>query len=286
MDDRVIRGGIAGSSCGVIILVADLISHYGLRLTQGAWFGALSYLILGRDPRTTGEFVLGAAGHLLFGGILGAVYARFLVPEPGSGNYVLRGAGFGLAVWFSTLASGSVFHMPRINNISWGTAAFQFSLALFWGIVFGAVMQKWDESVVLKLTGQTAGSTAGQAVGQTAGQCAGQSTGQPAGQPKKTKSVLYQEGEGVGADAVDQGVHAVSGLSREPSGGQQPVGAGLTEFSTELGALEGRMTQVVAKLDEVSDLLKKDREDDGGWEHVEHLGFKVLHREEETEDRD
>jgi hypothetical protein len=144
MEDRLLRAALAGSATGLWVLANDVLWFNVLHFAKGSWLYQLSFLILGHPMRSVPDMLLGVLAHLIFGGILGALFARFVVPHPGQGDYTLRGAAFGVFVWFATLALGTIFRIPTLHLVFWSTALTQLFSAATWGLLFGWLFRRWE----------------------------------------------------------------------------------------------------------------------------------------------
>lgn len=139
-----IKGMLVGSGLGVYVLANDVFWHNVLHFARSSWLVQLSFLLLGHPMRNIPDNVMGVIFHLVFGGILGATFARVVLPRPGEGDYLLRGLGFGVFVWFASMAVGTIFKIPKIYSIAWQTAVTQLWSAASWGLLFGWLFKRWD----------------------------------------------------------------------------------------------------------------------------------------------
>ncbi len=148
MEDRFLRAALAGSATGLWVLANDVLWFNVFHFAKGSWLYQLSFLILGHSMRSIPDLIAGVAAHLIFDGTLGALFARFVVPRPGRGDYSLRGAAFGVFVWFATLALGTIFRVPTLRVVVWQTALTQLFSAATWGLLFGWLFRRWEPETV------------------------------------------------------------------------------------------------------------------------------------------
>ncbi len=104
----------------------------------------LSQLVYGRDVKTPLDFALGLFAFFVFVGFLGAVYARIVLPKPGTGSYYFRGVGYGLVVWFFTFSLGSFFRVPKLHTVAPETAITNIISVTVWGALLAWLMKRWD----------------------------------------------------------------------------------------------------------------------------------------------
>jgi hypothetical protein len=147
LNDRLVRAGLFGWLAGTFVLAVDVLSFNVLHFAKSSWLASVGYLILGRTMRGLPDTLVGAFGHLLFTGMLGAAFALLIVPEPANVNYPLRGLGLGASTWFVTLSLGTIFRVAPLHIVAWQTALVQLFTVIMWGTLFGWAFGKSEPEV-------------------------------------------------------------------------------------------------------------------------------------------
>lgn len=144
MKDRLVRGASAGAVGGVWILGWNLFSVYVLHFAKATWTDALSQLVVSHTAKSAGDWVVAIGLLFLFNAVLGALFARYVIPER-DGNYVLRAIGFGLAAWFVLMSIGTLYKIPLLSKLVWQTAVSNWVAVIGWGILTGWLLGRWDD---------------------------------------------------------------------------------------------------------------------------------------------
>lgn len=144
MRDRLLTGGLAGLLTGTWVLASEVFWHNLTHVAQSSWLDGMVYLVLGHTGKSAGDYAAGAAGQLVFTSILGGLFPRLVIPQPGEGHYALRGLGYGALSWWVLLAITAIYHVPEIGVITWRTAFTTLFSALTWGLLFGWLFRRWD----------------------------------------------------------------------------------------------------------------------------------------------
>lgn len=144
MRDRLLRGGLAGVIGTIWLLPWNLFSHYILHFAKTTWLDAMANLELGHPIKNAMDYVAAIGLLLLWNGILGGIYVRFIVTKQ-EGNYIGRGIAFGLASWFILEAFGSFYRIPSLDKIAWQTAFSNWFGVSGFGLILGWLTKRWDE---------------------------------------------------------------------------------------------------------------------------------------------
>lgn len=149
MDDRLLRGALAGIIAEVACAIINLTSQKLLHLAEVRWVQMLSHLVFGRAMVTPIDTVLGYLLCAALGGGLGIVLARFVVPKPGEGNYYFRALALGVGFMVVSYAIGNVTKTPTMTNIAPGTTITTFTSVTAWGLITADLMRRWDRAYSL-----------------------------------------------------------------------------------------------------------------------------------------
>lgn len=146
MHDRLKRGAIAGLVALPFVIAVNLTSYHLLRFAKARWVDAITHLVYGRAATNPIELALGFFAFFVSAGGLGALYVLLVVPEPGRGDYLFRGVGWGLGTWFISYMVGGIFEVPSLHRIAWQTAITQVAGVIGWGLIIGWLTKRWDET--------------------------------------------------------------------------------------------------------------------------------------------
>ncbi|MBT9138657.1 MAG: hypothetical protein DDT31_01226 [Syntrophomonadaceae bacterium] len=140
MNDRFTNGFIAGTVAGTIICVINYIFHqFGIvDLLYLDWVSALLY---GYRHETVLEAVVGQAGKLFFSGLLGSLFAFWLIIVT-SKYLFFKGIVFGIAVWFGAHAAATLLKLSSVIPINSDTVFSYKVEAVIFGIVLAESMRR------------------------------------------------------------------------------------------------------------------------------------------------
>lgn len=144
MQDRITRGTLAGLLAGLWIVLVNLSSYHLFHFAKARWTDMLSQLVFGRPVKTPLDFAFGLFCFFIFVGTMGAVYARLILPKPGTGSYYFRAVGWGLFVWVFTLSLGTAYRIPQMWVIAPETGLTNIVSLVGWGLLLAFIMERWD----------------------------------------------------------------------------------------------------------------------------------------------
>lgn len=144
MRDRLIRGALAGVIAGLWIVLVNNGSFYVLHFGKALWVEPISQLMWGHPVRSPVEWVLALFIFFVLVGAMGYLYAWKIVPEPVTGNYLLRGLGYGLILYVILLSSGTYFRVPKLSYFRWETTITNLVAVTGWGLILGWLTRHWD----------------------------------------------------------------------------------------------------------------------------------------------
>jgi hypothetical protein len=129
----------------VACVVINLVSVKLLHFARVRWVQMLSNLVFGRAMATPADTALAYLLCFLTGGGLGFIFARFMVSEPGEGNYYFRAVALGIGFTVLAYAVGNTTKTPTMTGIAPATTVTTFLSTLAWGLIVGYLMRRWDE---------------------------------------------------------------------------------------------------------------------------------------------
>ncbi len=131
--DRLIAGAIAGVSASVVQNIYGQVVK-GLGITDRAFLDFAEVALLSRTYSGFFGIVAGIISHLAFGMMFGVLFVYLL--QITSSNYLyLKGLGFGIGIWFFSLAIGTMFNFPMFTETPPVAALVMFVGALLWGAI-------------------------------------------------------------------------------------------------------------------------------------------------------
>ncbi len=132
-NDRLLTGALAGLIGSVAQNIYGQIAK-GLTITDRAFLDFAEVALLNRTYGGFLGIVTGTLSHLVFGILVGVLFA-YLLRKTSSNYLYLKGLGMGIAIWFFSLAIGTLFKLPMFTEIPPGPALTMFVGALLWGAV-------------------------------------------------------------------------------------------------------------------------------------------------------
>lgn len=142
IDDRVTRGIIAGAIGAVI---QDIYSYtliiFGL--LDRAYLDYARAMIMYKDYKGILATLVGFLGHMM-ADILFAVIFVYIIKNPSSRFYLLKGAVFGGIIWYVLNGLGTLFRLPVFTVIPPGSALAMFIGAEIYGLVIAYTLKLMD----------------------------------------------------------------------------------------------------------------------------------------------
>jgi uncharacterized membrane protein YagU involved in acid resistance len=141
--DRLVAGGLAGMIAGFIQYAYGLITE-AIGITDRA-FGQFSEIVLSSRIYTgVLGFVIGLLAHLAVTIMFGVLFA-YLIEKSSSRYYLLKGAGYGLVLWFLLSGFGTVARLPLFEDIPPLAALDILIGSLLYGVTLGYVLKIIDK---------------------------------------------------------------------------------------------------------------------------------------------
>ncbi len=144
MQDRILRGALAGVIGCVWLFAFNFFSHWILHFARTSWVESMSHLVLSHAPKGTMEFIAGTIILFMWNGFMGMLYTWLVIPER-DGNYIGRAILFGLAAWFAIFVLGTFYKIPTLDKAPWQTAFSNWIAIGGWGVIVGWLTERWDD---------------------------------------------------------------------------------------------------------------------------------------------
>jgi hypothetical protein len=138
------RGALAGAIGQIWVFAINNGSFYLLHFAKNKWLDTISNLMWGHPTRNGIEWAIALTVQWVLASLLGLVYARVVLPEPGSGNYIGRGVGMGLAAYLVLTAIGTIYRVPHAYYDVWSNVATRLIAVVGYGVIVGWLMRRWD----------------------------------------------------------------------------------------------------------------------------------------------
>lgn len=148
VQDRWLRGFIAGGLAGVVMNVVDQIL-FALNLGEIYLWEWASVLIYGYRTTDLSEILLALVIHVSFSAFLGMVFA-YLTPKITSKNYLFKGVTYGLIVFFTSYAITQLFKVSPLVPIKGDTVIANMITASVWGLVLAIVLWWLDKRIKVR----------------------------------------------------------------------------------------------------------------------------------------
>lgn len=145
MQDRFVRGFLAGVISGIPTLIISIIAFY-FKLTTIQWAHFTSVFLYGRVFQNFTEQMFAAFTTFIFCGLLGILLA-YLIPKFSSNNYYFKSLLFGISIWFFSFVVRILFKVPQLQYAPLKTTIINFIMASVWGLMLGYTL-KWFDSML------------------------------------------------------------------------------------------------------------------------------------------
>ena len=141
--DWLVMGAAAGGVAALLRATLDeLFYRTGVSDTQFPEIagGAVLGQRAGEKPRTWAEYGLGLAADITLGSTFGATLAYLLTRTPQK-HYALKGAAYGMGLWTTSLALGSLLRIDGLANPSAKSMAALLVTTVAFGGLTGAILE-------------------------------------------------------------------------------------------------------------------------------------------------
>lgn len=115
MDDRFLRGYIAGISGGIVMTLTSVL-FFSLGITPSRLIDRVGIIFLGYVPTTILDQLVCLTIQLGHAAVMGILFT-YLVTIIGSKYLKLKGSTLGAITWFTIFSVGSLFKLPLFYNL-------------------------------------------------------------------------------------------------------------------------------------------------------------------------
>lgn len=133
MDDRLVRGYIAGAVGGIVMAALNYIL-FKLGYAEVRYVDLVGVVLFGYTPNTLGAIVTAQVIQWGHAALMGIGFA-YLIPLVTSRYITFKGMTYGVIIWFLTFGVGALLKVPLYTNLSWTTPASHLFTSSVWGAV-------------------------------------------------------------------------------------------------------------------------------------------------------
>ena len=146
MEDRFIRGSIAGFIAGSVMSIISFILTGLLKFGEDFLFDYAGEMLYGAAPSTPVEVPIAIFAHIVWTTFLGILFA-YLTLIIGSSYILFKGWLFSLSLWFFLYAAGIMFEVPLLKYNTASTVASHLITATIFGLLLAVILQKLDNRI-------------------------------------------------------------------------------------------------------------------------------------------
>lgn len=143
MNDRFIRGLIAGAAGGAAAVAVNLFLINIVRFGQLRFYDISGVMIFGREPERFAEKVFAEIGHLGLSATVGIILA-YVFPRMKSRYLWIKGLFFGCAVWYAVYAVMVLYKVPEVKGASLPSAIANLVSSGVFGLVTVGLLKLFD----------------------------------------------------------------------------------------------------------------------------------------------
>ncbi|MEL7563475.1 MAG: hypothetical protein AAGU27_01110 [Dehalobacterium sp.] len=140
MNDRFIKGVIAGAIAGLVKNAPDLLFHNLFNITEKSFWDYANIITTGRHPQGLIEQLYSFFFEIIFSISVGLIYI-LLIPYFKTKYNLLRGAIYGGMIWFMIRAWMSAFHIELLMQENRSTMIVNSMLSIMFGIILEWLLQ-------------------------------------------------------------------------------------------------------------------------------------------------
>ncbi len=138
-NDRVTAGAISGAIGAVIQNIYGSLAK-AVGITDISFVDFAEAIIFNQKLDGISGFIAGTLSHLAFGSMLGVLFG-YLISKSSSKYYYFKALGFGIGIWFWSLAIGTMYKINVFDKVKPVPALSIFVGALVYGFVTGYVLK-------------------------------------------------------------------------------------------------------------------------------------------------
>ncbi|WP_122627871.1 hypothetical protein [Lucifera butyrica] len=143
MEDRFIRGYIAGVIGGIVMVLLDYIL-FVLGISEARYLDLVAIMIWGYVPLTVFGQSIAQVIQLGHAALVGITFA-FLVPVIDNKYLLFKGATYGAVVWFTVFAIGSLYKLSLFYLSSPTNAFSHLITSAIWGVVAAVALTRMEK---------------------------------------------------------------------------------------------------------------------------------------------
>lgn len=138
-NDRFTAGAISGAF-GAIAQNVYGSSAKAIGITNISFADFSKAILFNQTLAGISGFIVGILSHLAFGSMLGVLFA-YLISKSSSKYYYFKSLGFGIGIWFWSLAIGTMYKINVFDKVSPLPAISIFVGALIYGFITGYTLK-------------------------------------------------------------------------------------------------------------------------------------------------
>ncbi len=143
MDDKFLKGFIAGTMAGIAKMLFNFFSFYILHFAKDKYLGFFSVIIHGKKPSSIWMSIFYQMSEIIFTGMLGILFI-YIIPKITSKHLYFKGWLYGAATWFAIYALGTLFKIPTIYSPPWETIISHFISSSIYGLILAGLIKFWE----------------------------------------------------------------------------------------------------------------------------------------------
>ncbi len=133
-------GAISGAIGAAASIIPGLLTKQVFKIASVNFLDYAAVLVVGHKVNDIWQWLVAAAGHLVFGAALGVAFA-FFIKKTGDASLLFKGGGFGASIWLLTLGMGTFFKLPHFKITAPGDSVFILVDAICYGVVLALSYQ-------------------------------------------------------------------------------------------------------------------------------------------------
>lgn len=144
MKDRTTEGFIAGVIGAFPEMVFTLTLYYVFNAIRFRYLDFASVIAFNHLPKGLFQIIVAEFGVFVFTGFLGVIFSH-LIKTISSRNIILKGAFFGISIWFFVYAFITFFKVRPLFPIGFQTSILHMIGGVIWGITTAWTYRKFVE---------------------------------------------------------------------------------------------------------------------------------------------
>ncbi|HWR08305.1 hypothetical protein [Sporomusa sp.] len=142
MQNKFVRGYLAGAIAGVVMAALNLIS-YTLGIAKVRYLDIAAIVVWGDFPESMREEIFAQVLQIGVAGLLGIVFV-YLLPKLENSYPLFSGSTYGAAVWVIIHTLGTIFHIPMLEHATPESNLSHLFTAMTFGLVLTVVLARLE----------------------------------------------------------------------------------------------------------------------------------------------